>query len=174
MDDQINYYSIVYYNRLPSSQITTTFFNYMDYSTPLKPSRIDIFWEAYLKCNDIVGNALKNDFVSDTYVLDLMKGVLLINIWIAKHWNISILRPTVSLIFFLQKIAWFDLLLCEILSVHQKVKRVPEDIPKAKWVLFNCYTLFIFDKILISVPNIYFFSYAIYYEFKVCYRLFLY
>lgn len=36
----------------------------MDHSKPIKPSKIHIFWEAYLKCNGIVGNALKNDFVS--------------------------------------------------------------------------------------------------------------
>ncbi|KAF0756807.1 lysosomal-trafficking regulator [Aphis craccivora] len=64
----------------------------MDHSTPIKPSKILIFWEAYLKCNTIVGNLLKNDF----------------------------------------KIAWFDLLLSEILSVHEKIKKVPDDIPKAK------------------------------------------
>ncbi|VVC33396.1 Hypothetical protein CINCED_3A019913 [Cinara cedri] len=67
------------------------FYNYMDHSAPIKPSKIHIFWDAYLKCNNIVGNALKNDY----------------------------------------KIAWFDLLLCEILSVHEKTKKVPEDIPKA-------------------------------------------
>lgn len=36
----------------------------MDHSIPIKPSKIHIFWEAYLKCNSIVGNELKNDFVS--------------------------------------------------------------------------------------------------------------
>ncbi|CAI6345229.1 unnamed protein product [Macrosiphum euphorbiae] len=64
----------------------------MDHSIPIKPSKIHIFWEAYLKCNSIVGNELKNDF----------------------------------------KIAWFDLLLSEILSVHEKIKKVPEDIQKAQ------------------------------------------
>lgn len=39
--------------------------NYMDHSTHVKPSKIHIFWEAYLKCNTIVKNALKNDFVSN-------------------------------------------------------------------------------------------------------------
>lgn len=34
-------------------------------STFVKPSKILIFWEAFLKCNNIVENALKNDFVSD-------------------------------------------------------------------------------------------------------------
>jgi len=45
----------------------------MDHSTPIKPSKILIFWEAYLKCNTIVGNLLKNDFVS-TYLHKL--GIL--------------------------------------------------------------------------------------------------
>lgn len=42
--------------------------NYMDHSTHVKPSKIHIFWEAYLKCNTIVKNALKNDFVSNVVV----------------------------------------------------------------------------------------------------------
>ncbi|XP_050540589.1 lysosomal-trafficking regulator isoform X2 [Daktulosphaira vitifoliae] len=62
----------------------------MDYSIPIKPSKIDIFWEAYLNCKATEGTTLKNDF----------------------------------------KIAWFDLLLSEILLVYDKTKKIPEDIPK--------------------------------------------
>lgn len=46
--------------------IFTGLHNYMDRSAPIKPTKIHIFWDAYLKCNSIVGHALKNDFVSNT------------------------------------------------------------------------------------------------------------
>ncbi|XP_060836143.1 lysosomal-trafficking regulator isoform X2 [Rhopalosiphum padi] len=80
----------------------------MDHSTPIKPSKILIFWEAYLKCNTIVENVLKNDF----------------------------------------KIAWFDLLLSEILFVHEKIKKVPDDIPKAN--ISNA----IVDQLLLDIDHV--------------------
>jgi len=52
----------------------------MDHSIPIKPSNIHIFWEAFLKCNSIVGNELKNDFVS-TYPHEIVP-IIIFNVFL--------------------------------------------------------------------------------------------
>lgn len=63
----------------------------MDHSTHVKPSKIHIFWEAYLKCNTIVKNALKNDFVSNVvvYFSTVLRCIQYSTLLVVEHLNIS-------------------------------------------------------------------------------------